>query len=394
LPYLVVGGATANAVFVVAHLGPWSLPLAALFVGAAAVMSRGEAEPSRPVLPAFILLTLATYGGALTLARPPLIDVHVFLTEGARALLHGQDPYSITYPYVYDPSHMADLYGVGVVQNGQITYGFPYPPLTLLAALPGYLLGDVRLSTLVALSALTFVLLRRSKTARARRAAVLLLCAPGVLPTLFGAWVEPISVALLGAVVIAHHARKYLIGAVALGLLLMSKQYFAAVLPCVWLLRPYATRARVLATLLTGIVCTVPFVLWNFADAWRGIVEFQFVQPFRTDSTSIPAVLVNHLQLDRPGWAGPVSLLLGLLVSIAAARWLTPGVTSFTVAIALSLGVLFLFSKQAFLNYYALCGCALLIAAWSRANDSDGHTAQSGEWGPHRTSRTTLKVTQ
>jgi hypothetical protein len=98
------------------------------------------------------------------------------------------------------------------------------------------------------------------------------------------------------------------------------------------------------------------------------------VQPFRADSTSIPAVLFEHLQLDQAGWAGPVSLVLGLLVSIAAARWCTPGVTTFSMAIALSLGVLFLFSKQAFLNYYALCGCALLIAAWSRANHTEQGT--------------------
>ncbi|WP_457252477.1 hypothetical protein [Pedococcus sp. P5_B7] len=299
----------------------------------------------------------------------PHIDVHIFLTDGAHALLHGTNPYSIDFPNIYSPRDTALVYGPGIVQEGRLAFGFPYPPLVLLTALPGYLLGDVRFSSIIAVTAVGGWLLWRSRSTSGRRAAVLLLCLPG-LPSLYaGAWVEPVVVALLTVVVLAGTRGRWMVAAVALGLLLVSKQYFLVALPCLWLLRPYATRARVLACVGAGAAVTLPFIAWGPAAWWSSVVALQFQQPFRPDSTSIVAELAEVFGWTDPTWAGPVSLVMGCAVAVVLAKTLRPGVATFSLALGLCLGVTFLLSKQAFLNYYLVCAGALLLAAWSRAED-------------------------
>ncbi len=57
---------------------------------------------------------------------------------------------TITFPDVYDGK--LAVYATGVSQNGRLQFGYPYPPLTLLLALPGHLLGDFRYAQLAALT--------------------------------------------------------------------------------------------------------------------------------------------------------------------------------------------------------------------------------------------------
>src|ERR1019366_6120860 len=57
--------------------------------------------------------------------------------DGAFAVLHGHNPYSMTFPNIYPPQLANLLYGHGVVINGRITYGFPHLPVALLVAIPG-----------------------------------------------------------------------------------------------------------------------------------------------------------------------------------------------------------------------------------------------------------------
>ncbi|KRF27167.1 hypothetical protein ASG91_11740 [Phycicoccus sp. Soil802] len=328
------------------------------------------ARAARIVLPP-LLAALAVWW----LARDePRIDVHVFLTDGARALLHGVNPYSIDFPNIYGPEETAQYYGPDVVQDGRLAFGFPYPPLLLLTALPGYLLGDVRLSSAIAVTVVGGWLLWRSHTTSGRRAAVLLLCLPG-LPSLFaGAWVEPVVVALLAVVVLAARRERWVVAAVALGLLYVSKQYFLVALPCLWLLRPYVTRGRLLAFVGTGAVVTLPFIAWSPASWWSSVVTLQFQQPFRPDSTSIVAELAEVFGWADPTWAGPVSLAAGFAVALVLARTLRPGVATFSLALGLCLAVTFLLSKQAFLNYYLVCAGALVLAAWCRAEEAPSET--------------------
>lgn len=348
--------------------------LAPVYVAVAVVATLPDrstgARAARIVLPV-LFAGLAVWW----LARDePRIDVFVFLTDGARALLHGTNPYSIDFPNIYGPEETAQYYGPGVVQDGRLAFGFPYPPLLLLTAVPGYLLGDVRISSVVAVAVVGGWLLWRSSTTSGRRAAVLLLCLPG-LPSLFaGAWVEPVVVAMLAVVVLASRRERWLVAAVALGLLFVSKQYFLVALPCLWLLRPYATRGRLLAFVGAGALVTLPFIAWSPAAWWSSVVTLQFQQPFRPDSTSIVAELAHVFSWADPTWAGPASLVAGFAVALVLAKTLRPGVATFSLALGLCLAATFLLSKQAFLNYYLVCAGALLLAAWSRAEDTAPET--------------------
>ena len=315
---------------------------------------------------------------ALTvLTSDPVIDVHVFLSHGAEALLQGQNPYSVTYPNIYGPEETSLYYGPGVVERGQVTYGAPYPPFSLLWAVPGYVLGDVRLASLAATMVLAALMYGRGRESRGVALSILLVTLPTTGHVIGGSWTESSIAALLGGAVWAVTRRRFMVAAVLLGLLFASKQYMVVALPCLWLLRPYATKARV--AVFTGVAAAsvVPFLLWNPGDFWRAIVEFQLIQPFRPDSLSLLVWLVNHGWTSGRSASGVLPLAVGAAIAVAVAWRAKPGATSFAAALGLSLLGTVLLSKQAFVNYYYLVGVAWLIASWA-SHQQEPHRGPEG----------------
>jgi hypothetical protein len=147
--------------------------------------------------------------------------------------------------------------------------------------------------------------------------------------------------------------------ALAIALLLASKQYAVLfALPLVLLL-PRGSRARIAALAAVALtVVTLPFLLWDFPAFWRGVVAMQVVQPFRADSLSWPAALVQLAGAAPPSpWVGFVVAAVAIAFSWPQGRALAGGVLC---GVAGFLGFL-LFGKQAFLNYYWLAN-ALLFA--------------------------------
>jgi len=293
----------------------------------------------------------------------PHIDVHVFLHDGAIAVLHGHNPYAMTFPDIY-PSQLSDLfYGPGVVMNGRITYGFPYLPVSLLVAIPGQLLGDVRYSQLIAMIVTALVLRRLASDQVGRAAAVLGVASVSAIPVLNAAWTEPTIVALLACLVLALERRRYSFVAVFLGLLLVSKQYLVVTVPTLWLIRQFLTRRVILIGLGAGAAVTLPFLLVNPAAFWKAIVEFQLVQPFRADSISLLVSSVTAFGWPPPWTYSVLPLVGGGLTAIALALRAPRTPAAFAAAIGLTLLVTILLSKQAFMNYYFLVSGAFLVAA-------------------------------
>ncbi len=70
----------------------------------------------------------------------PGIDVYQIQHAGIGALLEGRNPYSAFIPNPYHPD--TSFYGPGMVENGRFTFGFIYPPLSLVLSSVGQLLGD------------------------------------------------------------------------------------------------------------------------------------------------------------------------------------------------------------------------------------------------------------
>ena len=284
---------------------------------------------------------------ATVLTSDPLIDVHVFLDYGAEALLDGSNPYSIDYPNIYGAEETGKYYGPGVVENGRIVFGLPYPPINLLWAVPAHLAGDVRLAGLLAMMILGAALWGRGTDRTANSLAVLLVASPVTAHVIGGSWTESSMAALLGMVVWSVRRDRLTLAAALLGLLFASKQYMVVAVPCLWLLRTYATRGRVGVALTAALVTVVPFALWEPSDFWRAIVEFQLIQPFRADSLSILAWSVNHLGWPGEAVYGVLPLAAGGAVGVVVALRSKPSAATFAAGVGLSLLVTVLLSKQA-----------------------------------------------
>jgi hypothetical protein len=287
----------------------------------------------------------------------------MFLHDGAVALLQGHDPYSMTFPNIYPQPLVELFYGQGVVINGRITYGFPYLPPSVLAAIPGQLLGDVRYSQLVAMLVTALVLRRLASDRIGQAVAVLGVAAPAAIPMLTGAWTEPTLVALLACLVLTLERRRYTYVAVLLGLFLVSKQYVVVVIPVFWLIREWLTRRVVLIGAGLATALTLPFFLVDPGAFWKAIVEYQLIQPFRADSVSLLVSSVNAFGWPPPWTYGVLPLLGGGLTALALALRAPRTPAAFAAAVGLALLVTILLSKQAFMNYYFLVSGAFLIAA-------------------------------
>lgn len=328
------------------------------------------------------LLAHAAMTVALLRSAPTHIDVAMFLRDSSVAVLHGHNPYSMTFPNPY-PRPLADLfYGHGVVVDGRITYGFPYLPLSLLVAIPGQLLGDVRYAQLIAML-VTAVILRRLASDRVGRAAAVLgVAAPAAIPMLAGAWTEPTIVALLACLVLALDRRRYAFVAVLLGLFLVSKQYVVVVIPILWLIRRWLTRRVIFIGVALALAVTLPFVLVDPAAFWKAIVKYQLIQPFRADSVSLLVSSVNTFGWPPPWTYGVLPLLGGGLTAIILALRAPRTPAAFAAAIGLTLLVTILLSKQAFMNYYFLVAGAFLIAAVAWPTQADPAQPESPSPSP------------
>ena len=130
----------------------------------------------------------------------PHIDDEMF-QEGLAALGTLKSPYSITFPNIYENT---DLYGAGLVVNGQVQFGSHYPPLSLLMAAPAYLLGgDVRYAELTALVAGAASIGYCGRGRIGPLAAAALLFTPRTFFVLEQAWTESLVICWAGLTVFA-----------------------------------------------------------------------------------------------------------------------------------------------------------------------------------------------
>jgi hypothetical protein len=322
------------------------------------------------------LFTLSVYlviGFVNLHLRPATIDVFHFESDATRSFTRGEDPYRVHFMH-YDFGHGKNqyYYGPGFAVDGGVEVGFPYPPLTLLWMLPGYLAGDVRYSFLIAVVLTALLVFRMAPDLNGLAAALLLMFVPETLFVLTYAWTEPLMLlALAGSVFCAMRFPKLL--PLALGLFFASKQYSVIFVPITALLVPNLSWKGYLKLLVKAgsiaAVTLLPFALWNVHGLWRSLVIFQMVAPFRTDSLSFSNLFVRHGFHAIPQW--------GVLVAIAATNWFalkkaTHTPAGFAVAVALVSLVFFVLNKQAFCNYYFFSAGALCIGLSSEARDSNG----------------------
>ncbi|MFO1539789.1 MAG: hypothetical protein ACKOTZ_04980 [Chloroflexota bacterium] len=341
----------------------------ALGAGLALVALGGLAD--RPALgrlhvPVLLGIFVALGVAVIWTFRSPPIDVWVFQHDAPLRLLAGGNPWAMDFPNIYTDDR---YYGAGVVVDGRLTFGYPYPPLSLLAVTPATALdGDPRWAHLVALAGAAACIAWSRPGPRARGAAGLLLAGPSIPFLLTYAWTEPLSAFLLEATVAAAIRAPRLLG-LALGCLVVSKQYLVAIVPlALLLLRPGADRSAVLrlggVAGVTALLLTVPFALWDLAPFLHAVVALQGIQPARADSLGLGPWLAQAAGGTAPGWI-PFAVA-GVVVLLCL--WRAPRTPAgFAMATAAVLVVFFALAKQAFQNYYLVPFAAILVAVAAAA---------------------------
>lgn len=346
------------------------LPLAAAtglgLIGLCVLSYAWKALPGGRWRFAIILAIYFAIGARLIQSWPtPEIDVWHLQQGSAAQLLAGKNPYAAEYPNPYPDDH---FFGPGVVKDGMIQ-SFPYPPLNLLLDLPGYAIGDVRWSLLLAMLAtagFTVAAGRRLGLPAghpAELAAVALLCHPRGFFVLEMAWTEPFQAMTLAASVWALAGRSGLTSTITLAAALSVKQFGLLWLPAAW--SSGRLKLRTLGTALAvSVLLALPFACWDPGAFWRGVYRFHSVSPFRDDSLSVlSAIFLNT------GWQPPAAIGFLAAVSVSAlVMWRSDRTLTHSVLGAAAIYLAFFaFNKAAHMNYYwlvdALLAMAMVIAA-------------------------------
>ncbi len=246
----------------------------------------------------------------------PVIDVFLFQRDGINELFAGGNPYAMTYLDIYGKS---TVYGEGLSVNGRLTFGFPYPPLSLFLAIPGHLFGDHRYSQLAAMTASGALMAYARPGRLGALAGALFLFTPRGLFVLEQSWTEPFLVFLLSATVFAACRRETWVPYL-FGLFVVVKQYLVFVVPLAWLIlrRPLPDRnelgrwaLKAVGNRCGGLVAV-------------GAVGHQGVHQRRGDLAVLPAV--PHRRAHLPGERGacrrqPMAHVVGVHRR-GARRWL------------------------------------------------------------------------
>ncbi|MBY0525361.1 MAG: hypothetical protein K2R98_18280 [Gemmataceae bacterium] len=340
------------------HPVPWPIQWMGGFLAIATIIYWWPQAP-RPNGRFILVLSLHVLLGVVIIKfinPKPLIDVWFLQQEASAVLAQGENPYDGRYTIP-----IQELVGPQLLEDGKAT-SFPYPPLSLLTVFPGYLIGDVRWSLLLAqLCAMALLVLAGRRLGLpaghpAELAVLALLAQPFGLTMMELAWTESLlALAVIGAGW-ALASGKHGLLVVALLATVSLKQYGILVLPAFY--RAGKLSGKDLAVILGGsALIALPFLLWDPRAFWRGIVDFHVYSMFRTDTATVPT-LVHQLT----GVTLPPAVGFGLAAAMGG--WvLYRGATDLAgvmLGAAATLLVFFAFNKSGANNYYWL---ALVLLA-------------------------------
>lgn len=341
-----------------------------MLAAAVAADSLARGERSRTPRMAVMVGVFLLLGSWVILHTPdPHVDVTLFHRVAGDALLRGMDPYATTIPNIYGPTQ--SVYTPGLVVDGRVQVGFPYPPLSLLLSLPGQLVaGDYRWALLVAI-ALTGAVLGLGWPGRASGgAAALVLFTPNTFFAVEKGSTEAFLLLALALLVLAAtrwpRLVPYLFGA-----FVAIKQYALLFLPIAILLvkRQRALRRLVglwSRALAVAAVVTLPFVVWGVDAFVNSVIVFHLQSPFRVDGLSYLAALALAGGPELPSITGFVTAGVVMLICL----WLMPRTAQgFAASVGLVALAFFAFNKQAFGNYYFFTIGALACAAAGGTGD-------------------------
>lgn len=294
----------------------------------------------------------------------PRIDVFVTNTLACDHLLAGKNPYSATYPDVYRGAY-------------QHQPGFFYWPGVVYALAPFRgLLGDIRYGTLAAdvlAAGLLVVAARRYRwpPLEAALLGLLWLAMPVSLLVLEQAWIDPLLVTGIGLLAAALGSRWWIAAGIAAGWIAATKQY-GGLVGLVTLVHLLAVDRRagwkmLASAAATWMLLVLPLALGDLEAFYRNTLSVYASAGVRDDSLALPA-LAHRLGWKIPAWYGS---LVGGGACVALLAWCAIGrsrgndLRDWSAALACGYGLLFLFGKFAFCNYYYLVAFFLLLLVMS-----------------------------
>jgi hypothetical protein len=275
--------------------------------------------------------------------------------------MDGENPYALEYPNIYGAG--TSLYAPEVQEGEVVTFGYPYPPLSLLLGLPGYLVvGDFRYAAVFAVTLTAALAYLARPGALSAAAALLLAMSPLTLQVLLKGWIEPfVGLAFAAAAVAALRLPRFF--PYFLGLALVIKQYMAPLWLLALLLVPPKTsidrRLLAIVPLAVAAGIVLPFLIWSPSHFIFDVVILQALQPFREDSVSLPGLLARAGGPQLPTW---VAFLAAGAAIVLVARYGRQTVAGLSGGAAFVFLVFFFFSKQAFMNYYFFTFVLLIFA--------------------------------
>jgi hypothetical protein len=315
----------------------------------------------------FAAMFLAGGISVMFLSPHPKVDVWEVHTEGAMALLRGQNPYDLKNVHVEDQSRV-----------GFPHIAFLYPPTPCCLNAIAYALGgDVRWGMLTALFIMGIALrqLARSRSldpslpspvARIVEdaPALLLWLTPKAYFFLETSWNDAYPLALVTIGVLGHAFGNRYLSAFFLGLTLSAKQTMIWFLPIATLLG-FGVRQWVVV-FAAAAAPLVPFALWDFHALKYWTVDHFLGYAPRPEALSPMSWLSRHFGISQGQM--PPGLFIAAFCSIAGA-WRAPRTRyAFALVATLACFSFYLFNRFMCMNYYFFAaGLASLAAAASMA---------------------------
>lgn len=311
------------------------------------------------IIIAMVSVAAIVYVSYMSGAETDVIAGH---RAAAEVLEQGHNPYSDA---VFPDS------GPRYANVGDIV-GYAYPPVTMIPYVVSEWLGEARWVGVGAMAAALFGVLWFGSL---RPRLGLLLLGVGVTFPMLGAmyahgWTEPLSLVLILAV--AWMSGSGTPKGVTLGLALASKQYMVLTLVPMLTMR-LSHRVRVLAVALaTGMLVSLPFLLWNVEAFWHALVGSQIDRVARSDVLSVGAFGFRVPVLVCLAASVGVGLVLGRRV---AGGW------HLLLAQAATLAVYFATAANSFRNYWFMVAFMVLGAVGSsfRVSGDDGNGNRAGQ---------------
>jgi len=288
----------------------------------------------------------------------PPIDVFIILKEAPFKLLSGINPYNTLYTAVF-PKIVPDY--------------FAYWPAAFLLQIPFVtLFGDPRVLHILAdmIAALLLIAIGRS-TKTAMLLSLIYLYRPLSLFIIEGSWLTPLNFCLVTASVYLLLRKRYVFAGITLGVGI-GVQFFLATLILPFLKYSYRFKLFLAGALGTTALLILPFFLLSPQKFFSQTLWVYFQNPPHPSILPHTSLSLNTLFFTLTGHDLPaiLTVLIALAIIILLLTKQVKTLSGKVAGVALVNFAVYLFGRQAFVNYYYFIASLLLLSLTLRMGET------------------------